>query len=172
MYLKYATYAKVISRSVLLSEKNIQNIVTARVAKVMFPQACVTHSVHRGLRLQEGRLPPPSRKADTPPPHTHTGRQSPQEAENQQIWSMCGWYEVSKGYVFTGVCPGGKSGPGHNTPPPPLLGTRSQHPPGTRSQTPPPWDQVTTPPPPPRTMRRWLVRILLEWILVYWIFTE
>ena len=71
------------------------------------------------------------------------------------------------------------------TTPPSPPGTRSQHlppspwhqvtntpslPPGTRSQhPPPPWDQVTTPPPltpPPGTMSRWAVRILLECILV------
>ena len=73
--------------------------------------------------------------------------------------------EVSEGYVFTGVCHfnsgGGRSGPGHNTSPPPGPahntslppgpGHNPPSPPGTRSQhlpPPPPRDQVTTPPSP------------------------
>ena len=60
-------------------------------------------------------------------------------------------------------------GPGDNTSPPP--GTRSQHLPlGQGDNTPPPtWDQVTTPPP-PGTMHRWAVHILLECILASFIF--
>ena len=70
--------------------------------------------------------------------------------------------------------------PGHNTSPPPV--TRSQHlPPSPRDHiaTHPPQDQVTTPPPPPGTghntsppgtMRRRAVRIVLECILVCFVF--
>ena len=54
------------------------------------------------------------------------------------------------------------------TPPFPLPGTRSQHLPplsGQHLSSLPP-DHVTTPPSPPRTLRRRMVRILLECILV------
>ena len=128
-------------------------LITARVAKVMFSQACLSKSGGRWATPKVNHPPPPG-------PAHHTSLPPP--------------------------CPGPRSrytslplGPGHNTLPP--SGTRSQHLPpppgpghntslplpGTRSQhLPPPGPGHNTPP--PRTMHRRAVRILLECIFVFY----
>ena len=146
----------------LLSEKCYHHHFTTRVAKrakVMFSQAYVTHSGQRGVIGEVGDT-----KGHTPPPRDQVATSpSPQD----QVTTPPHLNQVTT--------PPPPPGPDHNIPP----RTRSQH-------LPPPWDQVTTPPPlepghntslppqartqhlpPPQgTMRRRVVRILLECILV------
>ena len=118
--------------------------ITARVAKrakVMFLQACVTHSVQWGggggnetPKVCEQHLPPPrTRSQHLPPPQDQvTTPPSPPGTRSQHLPPPSPWDQVT-------------------IPPPPL--TRSQHlpnSPGTRSQhlPSPPRDQVRTPPSP------------------------
>ena len=133
---------------------NYDIIITARVAKrakVMFSQACVTHSVQQG----GGRWATPKVITPSPPP--------PPGTRWQHLPPLPGtrWQHL----------PSSPRTRWQHLPPSP--GTRWQHlppPPGTRWQyLPPLQDHVTTPPPthPPGTMRRWTVCILLECILVH-----
>ena len=181
------------TRKVLIRREGktlIMLVVTARVAKrakVMFLQACVTHSVqlrggggrwhtkcNMGLGQNVYPLPPPGTRSEClppPPPGTRSDSLPPPPL-----------------------------GPGQNVYPPPWDQVRMSTPPGTRSEClPPPWDQVrmSTPSPPlgpgqnvypppwdqvrmstppswyqvrmstpPQTTCRRAVRILLECILV------
>ena len=148
-----------------LSATDVLNplLITARVAKrakVMFLQACVTHSVqlqgggggrwHTKCNMGPGQnvYPPPGTRSECLPP--------PPLGPGQNV------YPPPPGTRSECLSPP-PPGPGQNVYPPP---------------PPPPWDQVrmSTPsppgtrseclPPPPKTTRRRAVRILLECILV------
>ena len=148
-------------------------IFTARVAKrakVMFLQACVTHSVQqRGggggsetPKVSGQHLPPPPRDEVTTPPSPPwdqvTTPPSPPPGNRSQHLppSPPGTghnTSLPPSPLGTGHNTTLLPGPGHNTsPPPPGPGhNTSPPPPRTRSQhLPSPRDQLTTPPSPPR----------------------
>ena len=87
----YLTVTLITARNVV-RKGNVFSLVTARVAKrakVMFSQACVTHSV----QWRRGEVTPPQHPpVPTTPATPHNTPSQHPPSPHQGIQSMCGWY--------------------------------------------------------------------------------